>query len=299
MRYVTDTVQTLSVNEGLRVIVLAAVLAWHAESGHAQQSQEVEAVQRPVIEEATGDESAGSVASDEIAEQEQTPADAAAGRVDDATTMTSEGGEGTSESTERPVESMTQDESSVTAEPASADDVDDLLQKAQAAFDVGDVISAMSFYRRAAELGDAEAQTRLGYLLDQAEQNQEAAEWLEKAAEQGHPEAAYYLAGMYVASTELTQDFHRAVELFESAAEQGHAASIRVLVSAYEKGGMKLIRSYDKAVAWLRAGVEAGDVWSIQRLARAYRNGDLGLRIDEEKADELESRVAQQRAQTD
>ncbi len=152
----------------------------------------------------------------------------------------------------------------------------------------------MSLYRKAAELGDAAAQTRLGYLLDQAEQNQEAAAWLEKAVAQDHAEAAYYLAAMYSAPDQLTQDFGHAAALLERAAQKGYVPAMRVLAQAYETGDLELIRSYDKAVAWLRAGVEANDPWSISRLARAYRRGDLGLRIDADKADELESMVSRQ-----
>ena len=193
-------------------------------------------------------------------------------------------------------EAVTQDAAS---DAARQEEVTEYLRKAQEAFDIADVIGAMSLYRKAAELGDAAAQTRLGYLLDQAEQNQEAAEWLEKAVAQGHGEAEFYLAKLYSAHGELKQDFPRAAELLESAARRGYTPAIRVLAKAYETGDLELIRNYDKAVAWLRAGVEAGDVSSMERLRQAYRNGDLGLRIDTDKARELESLIAQQRAQTE
>lgn len=177
---------------------------------------------------------------------------------------------------------------------AAQNAVQDYMRQAEEAFDAADIVGAIALYRKAADLGDPVAQTRLGYLLDHAEQNREAAEWLGKAAAQNHAEAEFYLARMYSAPGELQQDIDRAVDLFHRAARSGYAPAIQVLVVAYETGDLQLVRSYDEAVEWLRAGVAVGDSWSTERLARAYRVGDLGLRIDTERSAELEAMIPQQ-----
>jgi TPR repeat protein len=275
----------------LRLLVLTLSCASQIAIGYAQQNETDEAGLSHATPKATG-AAAQDTASESLA-QDETGKAAAREEAPEAVMP------------EEVSESLARD---ATADAATPDEVPEAerqekaaeyLRQAQQAFDATDMVGALSLYRKAAELGDATAQTRLGFLLDYAEQNEQAAAWLKKAAAQGHAEAEFHLAKMYSASGELQQDFGRAVELFESAAQRGHTPAIRVLVSAYETGDLELIRNYDKAVAWLRAGVEARDIWSMQRLSRAYRNGDLGLRIDEDKAGELESMAARQRAQTE
>jgi TPR repeat protein len=165
------------------------------------------------------------------------------------------------------------------------------MAQAQQAFDRADIVSSMDWYRKAAELGHAPAQTRLGYLLDKSEANEEAAEWYRKAADQGYGPGVHGLAELYAIGEGVPQDDARALEMFTLAARGGYAPSIRVLSLAYEKGELGLRPSYESAVIWLKAGVAAGDASSIKRLARAYRFGELGLRVDRERAKELESRV--------
>lgn len=176
-----------------------------------------------------------------------------------------------------------------------ADTVDttaDLMQRAQAAFEQADIVSAMALYRRAAESGHAPAQSRLAYLLDKSEENEDAVAWYSKAAEQGDAEGIFGLAHMYANGEGIGQDQPAAVRWYTLAAQQGHAPSIRALALAYEKGGLALDINYTQAVSWLNAGVAAQDAWSMQRLARAFRRGELGQRIDLEQAAFLESRLS-------
>ena len=174
---------------------------------------------------------------------------------------------------------------------AGADDVETFMAEAQKAFDRADIVSSMDWYRKAAELGHPPAQTRLGYLLDKSEANDEAASWYRKAADQGYGPAVHGLAELYAIGEGVPQDDAQARDLFTQAARAGYAPSIRVLSLAYEKGELGLRPSYESAVIWLKAGVTAGDVSSTKRLARAYRFGELGLRVDRERAAELEALV--------
>jgi len=179
----------------------------------------------------------------------------------------------------------------LTAPVVWAETPDDFVNKAEQAFNQADIVSAMAWYRRAAGMGHAPAQSRLAYLLDNAEQNEEAAKWYQLAAEQGFAEAEFGLGTMYAGGEGVERDSEKAVELFTRAANQGYLRAIHVMALAYEKGGLGLRIDYDKALAWLNTGVNAGDPWSIKWLAKAYRSGRLGLRIDPQRAEALEKKL--------
>ena len=172
-----------------------------------------------------------------------------------------------------------------------ADTPDEFMNKAEQAFNRADIVSAMSWYRKAAEMGYAPAQSRLAYLLDNSEENEAAAKWYRLAAEQQFADAEFGLAQLYASGEGVERNSDLAVELFTRAAEQGHLQAIHVMALAYEKGQLGRRIDYDKALAWLNAGVKAGDPWSIKWLAKAYRKGGLGLRIDPERAQALEEQL--------
>jgi TPR repeat protein len=161
------------------------------------------------------------------------------------------------------------------------------IAKAKAAFIQADIVNAIHWYRKAAELNNAEAQTRLAYLLDNSEENDEAIKWYQKAVVQGYAEAFYGLGIMYAAGEGVKPDEAKAFDLFAQAATKGHAPSIRALAVTYEKGDLGQPIDYELAVEWLQAGVEVNDPWAITRLARAYQRGELGLRIDNKQASQL------------
>lgn len=178
------------------------------------------------------------------------------------------------------------------AASARAETPEENVGLANEAFDRGDIVSAMSFYRKAAEAGYAPAQTRLAYLLDQSEENEEAVVWYRKAIENGDAEAEFGLAGMYVSGDGIPQNIGEALSLFTSSAKKNHVPAIHVMFAAYEQGEMGLRIDYESARAWLEQGVQLDDPWSIKRLSRAYSNGELGLRIDRQKAARLEQQLA-------
>ena len=116
-------------------------------------------------------------------------------------------------------------------------EVDD-FQTGLDAYNRGDLPGAMTSFRAAAEAGSEEAQVWLGYILDQSENNEEAVRWYRAAADQGNIDGIVGLAEMYAKGEGVDRDLDQARALFEKAAEAGHAGSIRVLVAAYEKGGL-------------------------------------------------------------
>ena len=171
------------------------------------------------------------------------------------------------------------------------DSSEEYLVKAKAAFVQADIVNAIHWYRKAAAMENAEAQTRLAYLLDNSEENSEAVAWYRKAVQQGYTDAFYGLGVMYAAGEGVKLDESKAFELFTQAAEKGHAPSIRTLAVSYEKGDLGQPVDYEMAVMWLQEGVNIKDPWAITRLARAYQRGELGLRIDNKQANMLLDKI--------
>lgn len=162
-----------------------------------------------------------------------------------------------------------------------------------------DLLDAMSYFRKAAEAGHGLAMARLGYLLDKSELNEEAIVWLKKSAALGNAEGQFELARMHAEGEGVKQDKKTALELFTQSANNKFTDAIRVLAMAYEEGGLDLRVDYELAQHWLNKGLLANDLWSINRLKEAYRKGDLGLRIDKQKAKQLEQKLEALKEQKD
>jgi len=131
-----------------------------------------------------------------------------------------------------------------------ADEAADDLQAGIDAFNRGDLPGAMTLYEKAAEAGSPEAQVRLGFLLDHAEDNEKAVHWYRAAADQGYPDGLGGLAEMYAKGEGVPRDPAKSRELFEKSGEAGHACSIRVLIAAYDQGGLDVERDASKLAYW-------------------------------------------------
>lgn len=186
-----------------------------------------------------------------------------------------------------------------TSAPPPANTPEENVRLAEQAFDKSDIVSAMRYYRKAAEAGYGPAMSRLAYLLDKSEEDEEAVSWLKKAVQLGEAEGQFELARMYAYGEGIDQDKKAAFDLFTQSANQQYAPAIRVLALAYENGDLGLRADYELAQHWLKRGQLVNDYWSIKRLAQAYREGDLGLRINKQKAEQLEQQLAPLPERTD
>ena len=128
--------------------------------------------------------------------------------------------------------------------------VDKELAEGLAAFNSGDLIGAMSRYRRAANSGSTEAKVRLAWILDQSEDNAGALRLYSEAAEAGDPAGQFGLAELYANGEGVKRDVRRAVKLFEAAAANGYPRAMMVLASAYREGGLGLVPSTERAEFW-------------------------------------------------
>ena len=103
-----------------------------------------------------------------------------------------------------------------------------------------DAAEAVAWYRRAAEQGDATAQSNLGAMyaegLGVPQDAAEAVAWYRRAAEQGDARAQYNLGGMCREGRGVPQDAAGAVAWYRRAAEQGHTRAQYNLGVMYAEG---------------------------------------------------------------
>ena len=136
-----------------------------------------------------------------------------------------------------------------------------------------DDAEAVAWYRKAAEQGDADAQTYLGFMYDKGrgvrQDYDEAVTWYRKAAEQGHATAQTNLGVMYEKGRGVPQDDAEAVAWYRKAAEQGYARAQFSLGVMYDNG-RGVPQDDAEAVAWYRKAAEQGNASAWNNLGWLY-----------------------------
>lgn len=166
-----------------------------------------------------------------------------------------------------------------------------------AAFTEGNYERAYAELKPEAEDGDPEAQYYLGsmyYRGFQVEQNfEQAAEWFRKAAALGNEDAQASLGYMYANGRGVPHDGKTAADWYRQAAENGHAVAQRNLAVMYQEGrGVQ--RDYEQSVMWFRKAAEQGDAVSQTELAHTLWMGYGSVNRDRKRALEWIHEAAQQ-----
>lgn len=147
-----------------------------------------------------------------------------------------------------------------------------------------DLYQAARQYQLAAELGHAEAQFALGLVLtgalpDSPRSARKSFAWFNKAAQQGHPMAAYFLAMSYETGAGTARDGEQAFEWYRRAALSGIGQAINALAHMYATGaGIRL--NLANAHAWNQVagarGFEGSERFAVKLEARMSAE-DLAL----------------------
>lgn len=110
-------------------------------------------------------------------------------------------------------------------------------------FAEGNWEEAVSWFCKAAEQGDAEAQLHLGVMYSEGlgveQSNEKAAEWYRKAAEQGNADAQVVLGCCYEFGDGLPIDLKKAALWYGLAGKQGHEKAAAALERLHLKGREK------------------------------------------------------------
>jgi TPR repeat protein len=142
-------------------------------------------------------------------------------------------------------------------------------------------------YINAANAGDANAQTYIGYCYYKGEgvsqDNQQAVYWYKKAAEQGAATAQAALGACYGEGLGVTQDYSQATYWYRKAAEQGHVLAQVALGDCYFRGH-GVVKDYLKAEELYKKAAEKGNANVMNTLGWHYYLGD-GFKKDYQKAE--------------
>lgn len=133
-----------------------------------------------------------------------------------------------------------------------------------------DYVEAEKWYRKAAELGNAEAQLTLSMrLVGKTESNY----WLRKAAEQGNVHAQILLGLRYEFRTSAPPDYAEALKWFRKGAEQGDSETqFRLGVMYYVGHGVP--QDNTEAMKWFCKAAEQGQASAQHALGVMYYNSE-------------------------
>ena len=126
----------------------------------------------------------------------------------------------------------------------------------------GSAADALSWLRKSADQGLAQAQYNLGLLYENgrlvATSQTLATQWFRRAAEQGHTQAAVSVATQYFLGRGVPKDEAEAARWYETAAEDGDAGAQYIIASSYEHG-YGVAKDLRRALLWYVAAARQGD----------------------------------------
>lgn len=127
---------------------------------------------------------------------------------------------------------------------------------------------ANELYRRAAELGNAQAMCQLGinYLPTKPGENdpEKAVEWLNRAVEHDEPMASWALGCMHLAGGPVEKNVARAIELLRRSAEAGYKPACLSLYQVYRTGSHGVPADPEQAQDWLIRSRSTLEQWRIR-----------------------------------
>jgi uncharacterized protein len=151
-------------------------------------------------------------------------------------------------------------------------------QSAVADYNAGNMISARSEFKRAAEKGSRLAEFNYAMMLLNGEGGaanvDEGKKWLRKAADANMTHAQYVYGKMYDDGEFVQKDPAQAHEWFLKAAQQGHVQAELALANQF-LDGRGTARDNKQAFVWYKKAAEGGDM-TAQYVAGSYyeRGGD-------------------------
>ncbi len=139
-----------------------------------------------------------------------------------------------------------------------------------------DYQEAIKWYRKAAEQDNAEGQCLLGTAYHRgdgvAQDSNEALKWFKKSAEQGYSYAQLKLGLIYYLGDDVTRDFKEAFKWFRKATEQGNAMAGNYLGNMYA-AGLGVAKDYQEAIKWYKKAADQGNAEAQDNLGAMYHEG--------------------------
>ena len=152
----------------------------------------------------------------------------------------------------------------------------------------GSASKAFDLFRESAELGNAEAQWKVGLLYENgldgvvSKNPRKALKWYRESAEQGYVEAQVSLGNCYVKGAGVAKNPREAARWYRMAAEQGSAFAQTQLGSFYELG-LGVQKDQEKAIRLYRQAADQGEASAQYLLGLSYLGGH-GVKKDSGEA---------------
>ncbi len=143
---------------------------------------------------------------------------------------------------------------------------------------------ALQWLRKAAHSNDPECQMELGITLcwDHAAYR-EGFKWIRCAAEQGHIGAQYFLGSELATGENVRQNFQEAARWYRRAAMRNHSEAQYNLALMYW-AGEGVPRNRAAAHRWLEKAANSNDLLALRAITEAYETGYLGYRKNSVRA---------------
>lgn len=155
-------------------------------------------------------------------------------------------------------------------------DANTSLARAREAYDQKDYTNALAWYRKAADLGHADAQFWVGYLYEVGrgtDKNEtEAAKWYQNAVDQKNTPAMVNLALLYEKGRGVTRDLPRALALYKQAADLNDLSAMRNIAYLHDNG-IGVPRDSAEALRWYRKAADMKDPSATFVVGLFYEQG--------------------------
>ena len=154
-----------------------------------------------------------------------------------------------------------------------------------------DARQGLNWAQLAAQKGDSGAQYLLGKALFYGNaalpaDRHQARAFFENAAQQKHPQAAYFLGLMYQNAYGVPADPAQAAQWFRQSADLGNPNAMFMLANAYAAGA-GVPTDQARAVQLYQGAAEQEHPLAAQALAYALRDGSLGLKRNSKESQEM------------
>lgn len=147
--------------------------------------------------------------------------------------------------------------------------------------------AAIEWGERAAKKSFAPGYFEIGYCyengVDVEADLSKAQDLFEKSATAGYGYAATYLAAKYHDGSLTTRDIDKAWSYAQLGYKLRDSTAPLLLAGWYENGD-GTPESFKDALLWYERASELGEFLASERLRKAYKHGELGLAVDEVKA---------------
>jgi TPR repeat protein len=166
------------------------------------------------------------------------------------------------------------------------------FEDALAAYQRFDYSTAMRLWLSLADQGNADAQSRLGFMYQRGHgvprSEVAAANWYRKAADQGNASGQVNLGLLYEEGRGgLQKDDREATRLYKLAADQGDAQAQNILGAFYLEGRSGLQKDDREATRLFKLSADQGNADGQNNLGVSYRDGLGGVSKDDREAARL------------